>query len=130
METAVLTSAGPMRRTAASASLSVSPVSQVSSTINTRRPLTLGGGAVTKVGLTPSRTRVTAMEAKSRCNIEATTAPGITPALAIPKTSSGSKEPATLNARARHNSPKSGQPTSKTSLLGGVGVWRRMVTLP
>src|SRR2546422_2452371 len=55
-----------------------------------------------------------ATDAKSRCRMLATTAPGITPALAIPITTSGSYSRKIFNASARHSSPKNGQSTWST----------------
>src|SRR6266566_9557819 len=78
----------------------VAPVSQVSSTITTGRP--------------PLSVRVMAIDAKSRCRMLATTAPGMTPARAIPITTSGSYSRKILSASARHISPKNGQSTSRT----------------
>ena len=68
----------------------VAPVSQVSSTISTRRPVTRRVGPAMTTGRPPVSVRVMAMEAKSRCRMLATTAPGITPARAMPITTSGS----------------------------------------
>src|SRR2546421_10795104 len=61
-----------------------------------------------------------ATDAKSRCRMLATTAPGITPALAIPITTSGSYSRKIFKASARHSSPKNGQSTWSTP----CGVWR------
>src|SRR2546422_4242373 len=55
-----------------------------------------------------------ATDAKSRCRMLATTAPGITPALAIPITTSGSYSRKIFKASARHSSPKNGQSTWST----------------
>src|SRR5436309_9043973 len=108
-ETAVFTAAGFSSRTAARASFIVFPDSQVSSTSSTRLPVTRRGGpAITE----PSR--VMATDAKSRCRMLATTAPGITPALAIPITTSGSYSRKIFKASARHSSPKNGQSTWST----------------
>src|SRR5690606_34017921 len=52
--------------------------------------------------------------------IAAIVAPGITPAVAIPTTISGSYSRATLSARARENSPKSCQATSSTPFVGST----------
>src|SRR5882762_478436 len=118
-DTAVFTAAGLRSRTAASASFIVLPDSQVSSTSSTRLPVTRRGGpAITD----PSR--VIAIDAKSRCRMLATTAPGMTPAFAIPMTTSGSYSRKTLSASTRHNSPKNAQSTWRTPrgvLLRGVG---------
>src|SRR5947207_3952411 len=92
----------------------VAPVSQVSSTISTRRPVTRRVGPAMTTGRPPVSVRVMAMEAKSRCRMLATTAPGITPARAIPITTSGSYSRKILRASARHISPKNGQSTSRT----------------
>src|SRR5438034_3507665 len=92
----------------------VSPVSHVSSTINTRFPVTRRGGPASTTGRAPLSVRVMATEAKSRCRILATTAPGMTPARAIPMTTSGSYPRNTFSASARHSSPKNGQSTSST----------------
>jgi len=59
-------------------------------------------------GPPPVSVRVMAMEAKSRCRMLATTAPGITPARALPIPTSGSY-PGDLERHARHISPKNGQ---------------------
>jgi hypothetical protein len=88
-DTALRTSAGRSARTSLSASFIVLPVSQVSSTTNTFRPRMLGGGPVTSTGGAPASFRVTTIELKSHCMIDATTTPGITPALAMPSTISG-----------------------------------------
>src|SRR5438093_6288325 len=69
-------------------------------------------------GRPPVSVRVMAMEAKSRCRMLATTAPGITPARAIPITTSGSYSRKILSASARHISPKNGQSTSRTPCGG------------
>src|SRR6266566_2441824 len=98
----------------------VSPVSQVSSTISTRLPVTMRGGPAITVGRAPLASRVIAIDAKSRCRMLATTAPGITPALAIPTTSSGSYSRKMRSASARHSSPKNGQSTWSTPWGG----WR------
>src|SRR5205814_416857 len=92
----------------------VAPVSQVSSTISTRRPTTMRGGPAITTGRPPLSVRVMAIDAKSRCRMLATTAPGMTPARAIPITTSGSYSRKTLSASARHISPKNGQSTSRT----------------
>src|SRR6266581_4777677 len=92
----------------------VSPVSQVSSTISTRLPVTIRGGPAITVGRAPLASRVIAIDAKSRCRMLATTAPGITPALAIPMTTSGSYSRNTLRASTRHSSPKNAQSTCRT----------------
>src|SRR5437762_14244372 len=92
----------------------VAPVSQVSSTISTRRPVTRRVGPAMTTGRPPVSVRVMAMEAKSRCRMLATTAPGITPARAMPITTSGSYSRKILSASARHISPKNGQATSST----------------
>src|SRR6267378_2644657 len=113
-ETAVFTAAGLSSRTALRASFMVAPVSQVSSTINTRRPVTNRVGPASTTGRPPASVRVIAMEAKSRCRMLATTAPGITPARAIPITTSGSYSRKIFSASARHISPKNGQSTSRT----------------
>src|SRR5437016_14545398 len=55
-----------------------------------------------------------ATDAKSRCRMLATTAPGITPALAMPITTSGSYSRKIFKASARHSSPKNGQSTWST----------------
>src|SRR3989475_3497543 len=87
----------------------VLPDSHVSSTSSTRLPVTRRGGpAITD----PSG--VMAIEAKSRCRMLATTAPGITPAFAIPMTTSGSYSRNTLRASTRHSSPKNAQSTWST----------------
>src|SRR2546425_5905372 len=101
-------------------------VSQVSSTINTRRPVTRRVGPAMTTGRPPVSVRVMAMEAKSRCRMLATTAPGITPARAIPITTSGSYSRKILSASARHISPKNGQSTSRTpcGALRAVRVFR------
>src|SRR5258705_7765426 len=118
-DTAVFTAAGLSSRTAARASFIVFPDSHVSSTSSTRLPVTRRGGpAITE----PSRE--IAIDAKSRCRMLATTAPGMTPAFAIPMTTSGSYSRKTLSASTRHNSPKKGQSTCRTPrgvLLRGVG---------
>jgi hypothetical protein len=88
-ETAVRTSDGWRARTSFSASFMVLPVSQVSSTTSTRRPRIVGGGPVTSTGAAPSSVRVTVIELNSLWRIEATTTPGMTPALATPRTISG-----------------------------------------
>jgi hypothetical protein len=88
-ETAVRTSAGYSARTSLKASRMVLPVSQVSSTRSTRRPRMVAGGPETSTGGAPSARRVTVMELNSLWRIEATTTPGITPALATPSTISG-----------------------------------------
>src|SRR5258706_1842295 len=54
------------------------------------------------------------MDAKSRCRLFATTARGITPALAIPMTTSGSYSRNPLRASTRHSSPKNAQSTCRT----------------
>src|SRR6266704_2453049 len=113
-ETAVFTAAGLSSRTAARASFMVAPVSHVSSTLSTRRPVTMRGGPAITTGRAPASVRVMATDAKSRCRMLATTAPGITPALAMPITTSGSYSRKILSASARHISPKNGQSTSKT----------------
>src|SRR5881396_2289670 len=113
-ETAVFTAAGFSSRTALRASFMVAPVSQVSSTISTRRPVTRRVGPAMTTGRPPVSVRVMAMEAKSRCRMLATTAPGMTPARAIPITTSGSYSRKILSANARHISPKNGQSTSRT----------------
>ncbi|PYP47163.1 MAG: hypothetical protein DMD50_05225 [Gemmatimonadetes bacterium] len=113
-ETAVFTAEGLSSRTALRASFMVAPVSQVSSTISTRRPVTRRVGPAITTGRPPDSVRVMAMEAKSRCRMLATTAPGITPARAMPITTSGSYSRKILRARARHISPKNGQSTSRT----------------
>src|SRR6184192_2372507 len=92
----------------------VAPVSQVSSTISTRRPTTMRGGPAITTGRPPLSVRVMAIDAKSRCRMVATTAPGMTPARAIPITTSGSYSRKILRASARHISPKNGQSTSST----------------
>src|SRR5213083_1716606 len=92
----------------------VAPVSQVSSTISTRRPVTRRVGPAMTTGRPPVSVRVMATEAKSRCRMLATTAPGMTPARAIPMTTSGSYPRNTVSASARHSSPKNGQSTSST----------------
>ncbi|PYO88114.1 MAG: hypothetical protein DMD58_13280 [Gemmatimonadetes bacterium] len=108
-DTAVFTAAGLRSRTAPRASFIVLPDSHVSSTSSTRLPVTRRGGpAITD----PSG--VMAIEAKSRCRMLATTAPGITPAFAIPITTSGSYSRKTFRASTRHSSPKNGQSTSRT----------------
>src|SRR5258706_11616922 len=108
-DTAVFTAAGLSSRTAARASFIVFPDSHVSSTSSTRLPVTRRGGpAITE----PSRE--IAIDAKSRCRMLATTAPGITPALAIPMTTSGSYSRNTLRASTRHSSPKNAQSTCRT----------------
>src|SRR6266545_1764745 len=113
-DTAVFTAAGLSSRTAFRASFMVSPLSHVSSTIRTRLPVTMRGGPASTTGRAPVSVRVIATEAKSRCRMLATTAPGITPALAIPMTTSGSYSRKILSASARHSSPKNGQSTSST----------------
>ena len=65
------------------------------------------------------------MEVNSVWRMDATTTPGITPALAMPSTISGSYSRATRSASARHNSPKNGQSTSSTPFDAG-GWLRRM----
>src|SRR6266576_2038936 len=55
-----------------------------------------------------------AIEMKSRCRMLATTAPGMTPAFAMPITTSGSYSRNTLRARTRHSSPKNAQSTWRT----------------
>src|SRR5258705_134136 len=108
-DTAVFTAAGLSSRTAARASFIVFPDSRVASTSSTRLPVTRRGGpAITE----PSRE--IAIDAKSRCRMLATTAPGITPALAIPMTTSGSYSRNTLRASTRHSSPKNAQSTCRT----------------
>src|SRR5258706_8583175 len=103
------TPAGLRSRTAASPSFIVFPDSHVSSTSSPRLPVTRRGGpAITE----PSRE--IAIDAKSRCRMLATTAPGITPALAIPMTTSGSYSRNTLRASTRHSSPKNAQSTCRT----------------
>src|SRR6267154_4996857 len=92
----------------------VAPVSQVSSTVSTRRPVTSRVGPAMTTGRPPVSVRVMAMDAKSRWRMLATTAPGITPARAIPITTSGSYSRKILSARPRHSSPKNGQSTSST----------------
>ena len=67
----------------------VLPVSQVSSTTRMRRPRMVGGGPDTSTGAAPSSRRVTAIEVNSHWRMEATTTPGMTPALAMPSTISG-----------------------------------------
>src|SRR6059058_5934107 len=113
-ETAVFTAAGLSSRTALRPSFMVAPVSQVSSTISTRRPSTMRGGPAITTGRPPVSSRVMAIDVKSRCRMVATTAPGMTPARAIPITTSGSYSRKTLSASARHISPKNGQSTSRT----------------
>src|SRR2546430_469213 len=98
----------------------VSPVSHVSSTMRTRRPATMRGGPARTTGRAPVSCRVMATDAKSRCSMLATTAPGMTPALAIPITTSGSYSWKIFKASARHSSPKNGQSTWSTP----CGVWR------
>src|SRR2546430_8601615 len=98
----------------------VSPVSHVSSTMRTRRPATMRGGPARTTGRAPVSCGVMRTDAKSRCRILATTAPGITPALAIPITTSGSYSRKIFKASARHSSPKNGQSTWSTP----CGVWR------
>src|SRR5881398_3020289 len=92
----------------------VAPVSHVSSTISTRRPTTMRGGPAITTGRPPLSVRVMAIDAKSRCRMVATTAPGMTPARAMPITTSGSYSRKILSASARHISPKNGQSTSST----------------
>src|SRR5688500_4590694 len=94
----------------------VLPVLQVSSTTSTRRPRIVGGGPMTRTGSASASFRVTTIDAKSHCRIEATTTPGMTPAFATPSTTSGSYSCATRSARARQSSPKSIQSTSMTPL--------------
>src|SRR5438552_3969721 len=113
-ETAVFTAAGLSSRTALRPSFMVAPVSQVSSTINTRRATTMRGGPAITTGRPPLSVRVMTIDAKSRCRMLATTAPGMTPARAIPITTSGSYSRKILRASARHISPKNGQSTSST----------------
>jgi len=79
---------------AATARRIVSPVSQVSSTTRTRRSRIVGGAALRTAGVSrtdsvPNR-RLTTIEWNSRPRIAAITAPGMTPAVAIPTTTSGS----------------------------------------
>ena len=100
-DTAVFTAAGLSSRTAFRAIFIVSPVSHVSSTINTRFPVTRRGGPASTTGRAPLSVRVMATEAKSRCRMLATTAPGMTPALAMPMTTSGSYPRKTSSASAR-----------------------------
>src|SRR5881396_547184 len=108
-DTAVFTAAGFRSRRAARASFIVLPDSQVSSTSSTRLPVTRRGGpAMTE----PSP--VMAIDAKSRCRMLATTAPGMTPAFAIPMTTSGSYSRKTFRASTRHSSPKNAQSTWRT----------------
>src|SRR5829696_1462103 len=102
----------------------VLPVSQVSSTTSTRRPLMEGGGPGTRIGCESASFRVTTIEVKSHCRIEATTTPGMTPALAMPSTISGWYSRATRSASARQSSPKNGQSTSSTPRE--LGALRRM----
>src|SRR3977135_2493514 len=125
-ETAVFTAAGLSSRTALRASFMVAPVSQVSSTINTRRPVTSRVGPASTTGRPPASVPVIATEAKSPCRMLATTAPGITPARAIPITTSGSYSRKIFRARARHISPKNGQSTARTpcGALPAVRVFR------
>src|SRR5205807_2475180 len=92
----------------------VSPESHVSSTMRTRRPATIRGGPAMTTGRAPVSCRVMATDAKSRCRMLATTAPGITPALAMPITTSGSYSRKIFKASARHSSPKNGQSTWST----------------
>src|SRR5213076_3356979 len=113
-ETAVFTAAGLSSRTAFRASFMVSPESHVSSTMRTRRPATMRGGPAMTTGRAPVSCRVMATDAKSRCRMLATTAPGITPALAMPITTSGSYSRKIFKASARHSSPKNGQSTWRT----------------
>jgi hypothetical protein len=67
----------------------VLPVSQVSSTSRIRRPRIVAGGPETSTGAAPSSRRVTVMELNSLWRMDATTTPGMTPALATPSTISG-----------------------------------------
>src|SRR5438552_3455572 len=113
-ETAVFTADALTAGTALRATFRVAPVSQGSSTISTRRPVTRRVGPAITTGRPPDSVRVMAMEAKSRCRMLATTAPGITPARAMPITTSGSYSRKILRARVRHISPKNGQSTSRT----------------
>src|SRR6266487_4487446 len=108
-DTAVFTAAGLSSRTAARASFIVFPDSHVSSTSSTRLPVTRRGGPA----ITEPSCEI-AIDAKSRCRMLATTAPGITPALAIPMTTSGSYSRNTLRASTRHSSPKNAQSTCRT----------------
>jgi hypothetical protein len=82
--------------------------------MSTRRPVTTRGGAAITTGRPPLSVRVIAIDAKSHCRMLATTAPGITPARAMPITTSGSYSRKIFKASARHISPKNGQSTSRT----------------
>src|SRR6478672_774166 len=64
------------------------------------------------------------MEWNSRSRMAAMTAPGTTPAVAIPTMISGSYERTTLSASARDSSPNRGHSTSKTPLFGSAVVRR------
>ena len=82
------TSAAPALTIAATASRIVSPVSHVSSTISTRLLRTVGGAALNTAGVSrtvsaPKR-RLTIIEWNSRPRMAAITAPGTTPAVAMP----------------------------------------------
>ena len=68
----------------------VSPLSHVSSTMRTCRPVTRAGGPAITTGRLPLSARVIAIDAKSHCRMLEMTAPGITPAFAMPSTRSGS----------------------------------------
>lgn len=118
---------------AAFASRMVSPSRQVSSTMSTRRPITSGGAAESTAGIsrTPSDRyrRLTMIEWNGRSSIAATTAPGTTPAVATPMTTSGSNSFDTLSARARESSPKRGQSTSMVSRTGIGGLLRGVMAV-
>src|SRR5574341_630211 len=92
----------------------VLPDSHVSSTSSTRLPVTSRGGPAITAGAAPGMSRVIAIDAKSRCRMLATTAPGMTPAFAMPMTTSGSYSRKTFSASTRHSSPNSGQSTCNT----------------
>ena len=89
-DAAVRTSFAPSSFITDAARRIVSPLSQVSSTRRTRRPAGLSVGRDTSAGASPTRRRVSATEAKSTRRMAEITAPGMTPALAMPTTRSGS----------------------------------------
>src|SRR2546423_11034249 len=92
----------------------VAPVSHGSPTTGGGGRARGRGGPASPAGGPPLSVRVIAIDAKSRCRMVATTAPGMTPARAIPITTSGSYSRKILSASARHISPKNGQSTSST----------------
>src|SRR5438874_3192543 len=92
----------------------VAPVSHGRSAVGTGRPVARRVAPAITTGRPPLSVRVMAIDAKSRCRMVATTAPGMTPARAIPITTSGSYSRKILSASARHISPKNGQSTSST----------------